>query len=146
MVRGPATLLYGSNAIGGLVNVITDQIPTTPLQGTTGSVIFDVGIGGGGNRRRPDEVRVGNGRFALVAGGGGRRSGDVQTPEGEVVNSQSRSAFGNVGLSWTGCEGQVGGSYGYDDTKLGIPVVEEGHPAVDAAEAPLQRCAEARAI
>ena len=28
VVRGPATLLYGSNAIGGLVNVISDAIPT----------------------------------------------------------------------------------------------------------------------
>ena len=28
VVRGPATLLYGANAIGGLVNVITEQIPT----------------------------------------------------------------------------------------------------------------------
>ena len=27
VVRGPATLLYGANAIGGLVNVITDDIP-----------------------------------------------------------------------------------------------------------------------
>ena len=33
VVRGPATLLYGANAIGGLVNVITDQIPTTPHAG-----------------------------------------------------------------------------------------------------------------
>ena len=28
VVRGPATLLYGANAIGGLVNVITNDIPT----------------------------------------------------------------------------------------------------------------------
>ena len=71
-------------------------------------------------------MRVGNGRFALVAGGGGRHSGDVNTPEGEVINSQSRSAFGSVALSWTGAKGYFGGSYGYDDTKLGIPVVEGG--------------------
>jgi iron complex outermembrane recepter protein len=125
VVRGPATLLYGSNAIGGLVNVLTDQIPTTPLQGTTGSAIFDVGSAAEETGAAGD-VRVGNGTFALVAGGGGRRSGDVQTPEGEVVNSQSRSGFGNLGLSWTGPKGYLGGSYGYDDTKLGIPVVEEG--------------------
>ncbi len=28
VVRGPATLLYGANAIGGLVNIITEDIPT----------------------------------------------------------------------------------------------------------------------
>ena len=48
------------------------------------------------------------------------------TPEGDVDNSQSRNGFGNVGLSWTGAKGYFGGSYGYDDTKYGIPVVEEG--------------------
>ena len=30
VVRGPATLLYGPNAIGCLVNVISNQVPTTP--------------------------------------------------------------------------------------------------------------------
>ena len=125
VVRGPATLLYGANAIGGLVNVITDDIPVAPLQGTSGHVIFDVGTAAKEAGAAAD-VRVGNGPFVLHAGGGGRRSGDVDTPEGEVDNSQARSGFGNVGLSWTGPNGYFGGSYGYDDTKLGIPVVEEG--------------------
>jgi iron complex outermembrane receptor protein len=125
VVRGPATLLYGSNAIGGLVNVITDQILTAPLQGTTGTATFDVGTGASETGGAAD-IRVGNGKFALVAGGGGRHSGDVKTPEGEVLNSQTRSAFGSVALSWTGAKGYFGGSYGYDDTKLGLPVVEGG--------------------
>lgn len=125
VVRGPATLLYGSNAIGGLVNVITENIPTKAYQGTAGNATFDVGSAAKEAGAAAD-VRVGDGRFALHAGGGGRRSGDVNTPEGEVINSQSRSGFGNVGLAWTGATGYFGGSYGYDDTRLGIPVVEEG--------------------
>jgi iron complex outermembrane receptor protein len=125
VVRGPATLLYGANAIGGLVNIITEDIPTRPLEGASGNVTLDLGSAakeGGGAA----DVRVGNGRFVLHAGGGGRRSGDVDTPEGEVDNSQSRNGFGTVGLSWTGARGYFGGSYGYDDTKYGIPVVEGG--------------------
>jgi iron complex outermembrane receptor protein len=43
VVRGPATLLYGANAIGGLVNVITDEIPTKPMMGTSGNFTFDLG-------------------------------------------------------------------------------------------------------
>ena len=31
VVRGPATLLYGANAIGGLVNVVTNDIPKAPV-------------------------------------------------------------------------------------------------------------------
>ena len=125
IVRGPATLLYGSNAIGGLVNVITDEIPTRPIDGTNGNVTFDLGSAAaeGG---AAGSVQVGNSAFALTASGGGRRSGDVDTPEGEVVNSQSRSGFGSLGLGWTGEKGYFGGSYGFFDTKYGIPVVEEG--------------------
>jgi iron complex outermembrane receptor protein len=125
VVRGPATLLYGANAIGGLVNIITEDIPTRPVQGANGNFTFDVGSAAREGGAAGD-VQVGNGAFALHLGGGGRRNGDVDTPEGELANSQSRSGFGNVGLSWTGTKGYFGGSYGYDDTKYGIPVIEEG--------------------
>jgi iron complex outermembrane receptor protein len=125
VVRGPATLLYGANAIGGLVNVITEEIPTMPVNGVAGQMTLDMGTAaseGGGAA----DIRTGNGRFAFRAGGGGRRSGDVETPDGPVDNSQARSGFGSVGLGYTGERGFFGGSYGYDDTKYGIPVVEEG--------------------
>lgn len=125
VVRGPATLLYGANAIGGLVNIISDEIPTRPEHGVGGSFTADLGstareAAGAG------DVHVGNGTFALHAGGGGRRSGAVRTPEGRVGNSQSRNGFANVGASWTGARGYLGGSYGYDDTRHGIPVIEGG--------------------
>ena len=125
IVRGPATLLYGANAIGGLVNIITEDIPTRAITRVNGNFTFDAGSAAreGG---AAGSVRAGNGRIAMQAGGGGRRSGVVDTPEGEIANSQSRSGFGSVGLSWTGSKGYVGGSYGYDDTRYGAPVVEDG--------------------
>jgi iron complex outermembrane receptor protein len=125
VVRGPATLLYGANAIGGLVNVITDEIPTKPQTGASGNLTFDLGTAAKEGAAAGD-VHIGNGKVALHVGGGGRRSGDVATPEGDLENSQSRNGFGNVGLSWTGAKRYFGGSYGYDDTKYGIPIVEEG--------------------
>jgi iron complex outermembrane recepter protein len=125
VVRGPATLLYGANAIGGLVNVITDEIPTTPQRGAKGTVTFDAASAGAQAGTAAD-IHVGNGTFALHAGGGGRRSSNMDTPIGEIDNSQSRSAFGNVGLAWTGPRGFFGASYGYDDMKYGVPVIEEG--------------------
>jgi len=125
VVRGPATLLYGANAIGGLVNVITEDIPTRRMEGADGNVTFDVGSAARETAAAAD-IRAGDGNFALHAGGGGRHSGDVNTPEGELDNSQSRNGFGNVGASWTGEKTYFGGSYGYDDTKYGIPIVEGG--------------------
>jgi iron complex outermembrane receptor protein len=125
VVRGPATLLYGANAIGGLVNVISDTIPTKPVTGTHGGATFDFGSAASDAGGAAD-LRVGNGRWALHASGSGRRSGDVDTPEGEIANTQSRGGFGSVGVAWTGERSHAGVSYGYDDTKYGIPFVEEG--------------------
>jgi iron complex outermembrane receptor protein len=125
VVRGPATLLYGSNAIGGLVNVVSDLIPTKPVKGTHGGATFDLGSAASEAGGAAD-LLVGNNRWALHASGSGRRSGDVDTPEGEIENTQSRGGFGSVGVAWTGDGRYFGGSYGYDDTKYGVPFVEEG--------------------
>jgi len=125
VVRGPATLLYGANAIGGLVNVISETIPTAPFQGIHGAFVADFATAaqdGGGAA----DLRWGNGRWALHASGSGRRNSDFDTPEGPVANTQSRSGFANIGAGWTGTKSFVGASYGYDDTKYGIPVIEEG--------------------
>lgn len=130
VVRGPATLLYGANAIGGLVNVITEDVPTEQVTGAKGSISMDFGsaaaqAGGGGS------VTVGNGKLALHLNGSGRRSGDYSTPDGDVPNSFSRGGFGGVGLSWTGQNGYFGGNIGYDRTHYGVPLVEEGETNLD---------------
>jgi iron complex outermembrane receptor protein len=125
VVRGPATLLHGASAIGGLVNVITDQIPTERLNGASGDVTIELASNGGQAGAAAD-VHVGNGTFAFHFGGSGRRSGDFSTPEGRVDNSQTRLGTGQLGGSWTGQRSYLGASYGYDDTKYGIPVVEDG--------------------
>jgi len=125
VVRGPATLLYGANAIGGLVNVITDTIPIEKTTRPSGTLTFDFGSNGSQGGGAGD-IHVGNGRFALHVGAAGRRSGDYSTPEGEVPNSQSRMGLGTIGGSWTGEHSYAGASYGYDDVKYGIPIVEDG--------------------
>jgi iron complex outermembrane receptor protein len=125
VVRGPATLLYGANAIGGLVNIINDTIPTRPIDGLHGGVMID-GASAAREFVGATDLSWGNGRVAVHAGGSGTRNGDVRTPEGTIENTQSRAGFGNVGVSWTGTRGFFGGSYGYDDTRYGIPFIEEG--------------------
>ena len=124
VVRGPATLLYGANAIGGLVNVITDDIPTRPITGAHGNLTFDL-ASSANEAAGAGSMQVGNGRFALTAGGSAQRTSDFTTPEGDVANSHSRGATGTLGASWTGEHGYFGGSYGYDDSRYGIPVIEE---------------------
>jgi iron complex outermembrane receptor protein len=125
MVRGPATLLYGANAIGGLVNVVTNAIPREPVKRPTGSFTFDTssatpgaGVAGG--------VTVGNGTVALHLAGSGRRTDDMETPNGVLANSFNRAAAAEVGGSYTSDHGYLGASYAWDRTHYGIPLVEEG--------------------
>jgi iron complex outermembrane recepter protein len=125
IVRGPATLLYGANAIGGIVNVLTQQIPMTAVRGATGNFTFDGGssareAAGGG------EVRFGNGRVAVAVGANGRHAGDFHTADSEVSNSQLRQRGFNLGVSRTLDTSYLGASYAFDDSKYGIPFVEEG--------------------
>ena len=49
VVKGPATLLYGSNAIGGVVNAITPQnvFRSSPFAGTLGGLTLDAGSANG---------------------------------------------------------------------------------------------------
>ena len=130
VVRGPATLLYGANAIGGLVNIISDQIPSEKTLGANGNFTFDMGTNGrqGGGA---GDVHVGNGRWAFHFGGSGSRIGNYSTPEGEVENSHSRTATASLGGAWTGEHSYVGASYGYTDMEYGIPIVEEGQVSLD---------------
>lgn len=125
VVRGPATLLYGANAIGGLVNVISNQIPTRPVTQTTGRTQVDL-ASNGGQAGVAGDLTLGNGRWALNLGASGRRSGDYSTPEGDIDNSQTRGAFANVGVARTTADSYLGGSVQVDDTKYGVPVIEGG--------------------
>ncbi len=130
VVRGPATLLYGANAIGGLVNVISDDIPREAVSGVHGSMSLDAGSAasegaGAGN------ITIGNGELALNLNGSGRRAGSYGTPDGEIPNSFARSGFGGAGLSWTGQNGFFGGSFSVDRTVYGVPLIEDGTTSLD---------------
>jgi iron complex outermembrane receptor protein len=125
IVRGPAALMYGASAIGGLINVIHEQIPLRPQAGTSGNALVDFATAAGDGGGAAD-INVGNGRWAFRAGGAGRVSGDVATPLGDVANTQSRSGMGHVGVSATRPSGYVGASYAYSDMKYGVPFIEDG--------------------
>jgi iron complex outermembrane receptor protein len=88
VVRGPATLLYGSNAIGGVVNEITGhhQHHLHPHEGWRG---YLTGIGSSNNGRAAGSggVEYGIKNWLIYADGGGQRSGNYHTPLGEVPNS-----------------------------------------------------------
>ncbi len=125
VVRGPATLLYGSNALGGVVNLISDEIPRRPVQGAHGSLTAQGGTADDSAGAAGD-VSFGDGRWAGRVSGSARRAGDARTPTGLVPNSQSRAWSAGASLARTGALGYLGLSYQYADTEYGVPFIEEG--------------------
>lgn len=80
VLRGPATLLYGSGAIGGVVNMVSPSIPRAlPENGYNGRAIAQ------GNTAANEEffagrLDVGMGSFALHIDGFHRRTDDYEIP------------------------------------------------------------------
>jgi iron complex outermembrane receptor protein len=111
--------------MGGLVTFFSYTNPPPAVWATPGVFVAYCATAARNGGTAVD-VGCGTGLWAPPGGGGPRRSGDVDTPLGEIANSQSRSGFGNIGAAWTGSRGFGGASYGYDDTKYGVPVVDEG--------------------
>jgi iron complex outermembrane receptor protein len=128
VVRGPATLLYGSNAIGGVVNAITPQeaYRNRPLRGLVGQVTSDFGSANGqagGNVG----VQYGAGFWFVWGGGGARRTGDYEAPDGDVPNSASRMANARAGFGYFGVRPYFSIGYQGEDGRYGVPYAGEFH-------------------
>jgi iron complex outermembrane recepter protein len=110
IVRGPAAVLYGGNAVGGVVNTIDNRIPQAPLSGVTGRAEPRFG---GADRERSigGVVEAGNGRFAIHADGFSRKSDDLRTPNLTLANSSAEAGGGALGGSLTWDQGYVGLSH-----------------------------------
>jgi iron complex outermembrane recepter protein len=137
VVRGPAALLYGGSAAGGVVNVIDNRIPQNPITGASGRV--EARYGGTDREEAGGGVlEVGNGRFAVHADAYTRDTDDLRIPgfarsarlraqdpqpteaRGMLPNSASRSHGGALGGSFTWDRGYLGMAYFGFDKKYGV--------------------------
>lgn len=94
VIRGPATLLYGSGTIGGVVNVIDNRIPSQAIEG----IDFDVEYRH--NTNNDENVGVmaleaGDGKFVAHFDALYRKSNDVRIP-GNAINSNVEDAEDNT--------------------------------------------------
>ncbi len=121
VVRGPGALLYGGNALGGVINVIRDDIPsnvphhatgagTLQTQSVTGSLAGSATTLFGLAERVPVRVEV-----AL------RRGGDLKTPVGTLLNTDGETFSGGAGASFLTDWGHVGASVRGYRNEYGIP-------------------------
>ncbi len=148
IVRGPATLLYGSGAAGGLVNVIDNRISGQPLESSVqGKLAFGMDSAVG-ETSGAGWVKFGTDAFAVHLDYFRRDTDDIDIPgftesallreleeaeeheeegheeeeaRGSIENSDSSSDGGALALTWTGDNGFVGVSLSTFDSEYGVP-------------------------
>src|SRR5882762_545740 len=119
IVKGPATLLYGSNAIGGVVNGIsTNDIYQKGLSG------YLTGFGGTNNWQAGASggFKYGVGNFLIFGSGGAQKANNYRTPQGTVLNSFARTGNASGGAGWFPRKGWLVFNYSFDRRRYGIPV------------------------
>jgi len=148
VIRGPASLLYGSGAIGGVVNVSDRRIPRTvpdeaihiDATGTLGSAARERGIAGhvdvplgtsgfvahaDGSYLKTGNLRTGGFVFsralrAAAEAAGGEAAEDAGK-RGRIDNTDARSWQAAGGLAWIGSGGSLGFAVSRIESNYGIP-------------------------
>ena len=102
VIRGPATLLYGGGAVGGVVNAIDHRIPKEKLQGITGR--GEVRYGGANlEQSNAAVVDVGTGNFVMHFDAYNRDSKNLRIPGNAISNRLESTQF------WDPTINEVGG-------------------------------------
>ncbi|MDX3774635.1 TonB-dependent receptor [Chromatiaceae bacterium AAb-1] len=144
VLRGPATLFYGSGAIGGVVNVVDERVPTD-LATRAEWMLQRESVNN--EKLAAGSFATGVGNVGLYADGFWRDSDDYRIPgaaevadhdhaeepaenTGRVANSAATAKGFTLGSSYLLDNGYVGFSYGKLKREYGIP----GHSHGDGAE------------
>jgi iron complex outermembrane recepter protein len=129
VIRGPASLLYGNNALGGVVNVIANDIPTdVPSRanfflGGQGESVTPGGVVGGGA-----SIPLGA-RWAMTARGTWRSTDDLRVGgRGTLANTDASNTGGSLGLGYVGERAHVGIALRGTAFEFGVPFPPDGEP------------------
>lgn len=129
VVRGPMSLLYGSSALGGVVNVVRDEVPSAlpeDMHGAASAQLSSVNRGAATGGYVTGKA----GRIALRGEASARSAGDVRTPGDVLPNTDTRTFNASAGAAYVDDErGHVGAAYRVYDSEYGIPGgFVGGHP------------------
>lgn len=119
IVKGPATLLYGSSALGGVVNVITNDDKDVH-RGFRG---FFTGLGNTVNRQGgvSGSIEYGFNKYLVNFSGSSVREGDYNSPLGRVDNSGSKYYDWSATGGYYADKGFVVGNFTFDKRRYGVP-------------------------
>ena len=132
VLRGPATLFYGSGAIGGVVNLVDERIPRST--DTKGEWLTQYNSNNEENLVA-GTINSGTGNITVHADGFYRESENYQIPDkngiDEIANSAAESKGFTLGASYLLDNGFVGVSYQALEQEYGIPGHSHGDEEVE---------------
>jgi iron complex outermembrane receptor protein len=150
VIRGAGTLVYGSSAIGGVVNVDDGRIPTSAPDDVAEGEIRGVFASAAEEKAVSAGLTTGYGPVAFRAAGFFRDTNDLKIPgfapsdrllalrpdidpgpEGVALNTDVDGKGGSLGASWLGDEFTIGGSFGYLETDYGVPAEPDEAVRID---------------
>lgn len=121
VIEGPSSLLYGSNAIGGVINIITDAIPSSIQQGLSGEIKLNAATVNNeylGNAH----FNYGIGNFSMHTKLFKHKSEDYKISGGQKTLNSNIDSYGYLmGASYFPKWGTFGISFNDFNNKYGIP-------------------------
>jgi iron complex outermembrane receptor protein len=127
IVRGPSTLLYGSNAVGGVVNVIDGRVPMTQPGTALAGTVDLRGSSNAAERNAHLSLTGGHGLFAWQGSINKRMTDDYETPAGRLFNSSIDAQSASLGGSIVTSRGYAGLSYTGYETDYGVSEAGPGN-------------------
>lgn len=143
VIRGPASVLYGSDALGGVINVVPRELPDA-----SGRRAFARGTASASyatNGQAPDGSLLVEGATGALGFRGtltGRSSDDIATPTGALFNSGLEMLGGSAAVGTRGDWGSLTATY----TRRGERVEIHEDPAEEPDATKFQRIAADRAM
>ena len=121
VVRGPSALLYGGNALGGVINVIRDEIPSAVPHHVTGSATLQTQTATGSLAGSATTVFALGDLVPVRVEVAARTAGDLKTPVGTLANTDGELWSGGAGSAYVAEWGHMGASFRGYRNYYGIP-------------------------
>ncbi len=120
VVRGPASLLYGSSALGGVINLFTEDAPSDWEHGLSGGAAFHGATNNSLYTSSAGLVQGGE-KHGFAARFIYRTAGDSQTPVGIMPNTQLDSYTASLGWGYRNNNFRSSLSARYYQNHFGVP-------------------------
>ncbi len=125
VLRGPAALLYGSDAAGGVVNVVTQRFRADRMAAPWSGTLALHGGDALSERSLSARLALSGERGNFYVEGSDRETSDMRTADFRVANSASETSAMGAGGNWLFADGQLGAAYSRFESSYGLPTEAE---------------------